>query len=95
MANFSSPVLDHNVTPTGDVMANLFASTSSNDSDWIVKLIDMYPDDVPAQMAGYQLMIVDEIFCGRYIKSFEKPDAVTPGKLKSSSGACTEQVRRS
>ncbi|CAN5480447.1 CocE/NonD family hydrolase [soil metagenome] len=81
LANFSTPVLDHDVTVTGDVMADLFASTTGTDGDWVVKLIDVYPDDAPAPMAGYQLMIVDEIFRGRYVKSFEKPEALTPGKV--------------
>jgi uncharacterized protein len=81
LANFEGPVLDHDVTITGDVMADLFASTTGTDADWVVKLIDVYPDDAPAPMAGYQLMIVDEIFRGRYVKSFEKPEALTPGKV--------------
>jgi putative CocE/NonD family hydrolase len=81
LANFSTPVLDHDVTITGDVMADLFASTTGSDADWVVKLIDVYPDDAPAPMAGYQLMIVDEIFRGRYVTSFEKPEALTPGKV--------------
>jgi putative CocE/NonD family hydrolase len=81
LANFSTPVLDKDVTITGDVMADLFAATTGSDADWVVKLIDVYPDDAPAPMAGYQLMIVDEIFRGRYVKSFERPEALTPGKV--------------
>jgi putative CocE/NonD family hydrolase len=81
LANFSTPVLDKDVTVTGDVMADIFAATTGSDADWIVKLIDVYPEDAPAPMAGYQLMIVDEIFRGRYVKSFEKPEALTPGKV--------------
>jgi uncharacterized protein len=81
LANFSTPVLEKDVTVTGDVMADLFAATTGSDADWVVKLIDVYPDDAPAPMAGYQLMIVDEIFRGRYVKSFEEPEALTPGKV--------------
>jgi putative CocE/NonD family hydrolase len=81
LANFETPVLDKDVTITGDVMADIFAATTGSDGDWVVKLIDVYPDDAPAPMAGYQLMIVDEIFRGRYVKSFEKPEALTPGKV--------------
>jgi putative CocE/NonD family hydrolase len=81
LANFTTPALDHDTTVTGDVMADLFAATSGSDADWVVKLIDVYPDDAPAPMAGYQLMIADEIFRGRYVKSFEKPEAITPGKV--------------
>jgi uncharacterized protein len=81
LANFSTPVLDKDVTVTGDVMADLFAATTGSDADWVVKLIDVYPDDAPAPMAGYQLMIADEIFRGRYDRSFETPEALTPGKV--------------
>jgi putative CocE/NonD family hydrolase len=81
LINFQTPVLDKDVTVTGEVMADIFAATTGSDADWVVKLIDVYPDDAPAPMAGYQLMIVDEIFRGRYVKSFEKPEALTPGKV--------------
>ena len=69
LAEFSTPVLEKDVTVTGDVKADLFASTTGTDADWIVKLIDVYPD-------GQQLMIVDEIFRGRYRESFENPKAI-------------------
>jgi putative CocE/NonD family hydrolase len=85
LANFSTPVLEKDVTVTGDVVADLFAATTGTDADWVVKLIDVYPEDAPAQngvrMAGYQLMIADEIFRGRYVKSFEKAEALTPGQV--------------
>jgi putative CocE/NonD family hydrolase len=81
LANFTTPVLDHDVTVTGDVVADLFAATTGTDADWVVKLIDVYPDDAPAPMAGYQLMIVDEIFRGRYAKSFETPEAIKPSDV--------------
>ena len=82
LANFETPVLDHDVTVTGDVVADLFASTTGTDADWVVKLIDVYPNDVKLAgegMAGYQLMVTDEIFRGRYVKSFEQPEALKPG----------------
>jgi putative CocE/NonD family hydrolase len=65
------------------MIAHLFASTTGSDSDWVVKLIDVYPDDYPAdpKMAGYQLMVADEIFRGRYRTSFEKPEAIKPNKV--------------
>ena len=81
LANFMTPALDHDVTVTGDVMADLFASTTGTDGDLVVKLIDVYPDDAPEPMAGYQLMVVDEIFRGRYVKSFETPAALKPGEV--------------
>jgi uncharacterized protein len=78
---FTTPVLDHDVTVTGEVVADLFAATSGTDADWVVKLIDVYPDDAPAPDAGYQLMIADEIFRGRYLKSFEQPEPLKPGDV--------------
>jgi putative CocE/NonD family hydrolase len=81
LANFETPVLDHDVTVTGDVMADLFAATTGTDADWVVKLIDVYPDDAPAPMAGYQLMIADEIFRGRYVKSFETPQPIKSSEV--------------
>jgi len=75
VAVWKTPVLDHDVTVTGDVMADIFASTSGTDSDWVVKLIDLYPDDKSqADMAGYELMTNMEIFRGRYRTSFEHPE---------------------
>ena len=81
LANFETPVLDKDVTVTGDVMADLFAATTGTDADWVVKLIDVYPEDAPAPMAGYQLMVAEEIFRGRYVKSFEQPEPVKPGEV--------------
>jgi putative CocE/NonD family hydrolase len=75
--------LAEDVTITGKIEARLHASTTGTDSDWIVKLIDVYPEDYPAEptMAGYQLMIASEVFRGRFRSSFEKPEALVPGKV--------------
>jgi len=64
---------------SGQPIANLMASTSGTDSDWVVKLIDVYPDEVASQpsMGGYQLMVSADIFRGRYRESLETPKAVT------------------
>lgn len=79
---FVSDVLTTPVKISGQPVANLVASTSGTDSDWVVKLIDVYPDEVAgqAEMGGYQLMISADIFRGRYRESFETPKAITPGK---------------
>lgn len=76
---FVSDVLTKPLKISGNVIANLVASTSGTDSDWVVKLIDVYPDEVAAQpkMGGYQLMISADIFRGRYRESFETPKAIT------------------
>jgi uncharacterized protein len=75
--------LQDDVTIAGQVTAKLFASTSGTDSDWVVKLIDVYPQKVDAdwKLSGYELMIADEIFRGRYRKSYEKPEAITAGEV--------------
>ncbi|HUD23691.1 MAG TPA: CocE/NonD family hydrolase [Acidobacteriaceae bacterium] len=80
VASFTMPALDHDVTITGEVSADLFATTTGSDADWIVKLIDIYPDDAPST-PGYQLMVAEEIFRGRYLKSFEEPTPLTPGAV--------------
>ena len=67
---------------SGAPEVNLYASTSGSDSDWVVKLIDVYPDTVPGQpaMGGYQLAISLDIFRGRYRTSFEHPEAIAPNQ---------------
>jgi hypothetical protein len=75
--------LSEDVTVTGDIVAHLFASTTGTDADWIVKLIDVYPENYPANrnMGGYQLMIANEVFRGRFRTSFEKPEPIQPGAV--------------
>jgi putative CocE/NonD family hydrolase len=75
--------LAEDVTLAGQVTAKLFASTSGSDSDWIVKLIDVYPQKYPEdwRLSGYELMISDEIFRGRYRNSYEKPEPLKPGEV--------------
>jgi putative CocE/NonD family hydrolase len=77
---FVSPVLTTAVKISGQPAVNLVASTSGTDSDWIVKLIDVYPDQVPLQpaMGGYELMVAADIFRGRYRESFETAKALAP-----------------
>ncbi|HEV7395977.1 MAG TPA: CocE/NonD family hydrolase [Pyrinomonadaceae bacterium] len=81
--SWKSDVLDKDLVVTGDIVAHLFASTSGSDSDWVVKLIDVYPNDNPEDksMAGYQLMVADEIFRGRYRLSYESPAALAPDQV--------------
>ena len=89
---FKSKPLEHDVTVTGELMADLFASTTGTDSDWVVKLIDVYPENAqprdiekegpykPGEYAkslnGYELIIAAEVVRGRYRKSFERPSPV-------------------
>ncbi|MGH8317371.1 MAG: CocE/NonD family hydrolase [Steroidobacteraceae bacterium] len=82
VVTFESPVLTHPVTIAGQPKVHLVASTSGTDSDWVVKLIDVYPNQVAAepQLGGYQLGIAMDIFRGRYRTSFSQPHALTPNK---------------
>jgi putative CocE/NonD family hydrolase len=75
VATFTSDVLTRPIKIAGQPVANLIASTSGTDSDWVVKLIDVYPDEVAHDptMGGFQLMIAGDIFRGRYRESFEQP----------------------
>jgi uncharacterized protein len=75
--------LKDDVTLAGQVTAKLFASTTGSDSDWIVKLIDVYPESYPQdwKLSGYELMIADEVFRGRFRNSFEKPEPITPNAV--------------
>ena len=81
VATFTLPPLDHDLTISGDVGADIFASTTGSDADWVVKLIDVYPDSAPAPDSGYQLMVASEIFRGRYRLSFEHPAPIQPGEI--------------
>ncbi len=82
VAVFTSGVLTEPLKIGGQPMVNLIASTSGTDSDWVVKLIDVYPDQVAEEpnMGGYELMIAADIFRGRYRESFETPKAIEPNK---------------
>jgi uncharacterized protein len=75
----SSPLAKH-LKISGQPMVHLTASTSGSDSDWVVKLIDVYPPEVAdqAEMGGYQLMVAADIFRGRYRESFENSAALQP-----------------
>ncbi len=75
--------LEADVTVAGNVVAYLFASTTGSDADWVVKLIDVYPDTMPdrPEMQGYELMVTGDIMRGRYRKSFERPEAIPPNQV--------------
>ena len=78
VAVFVSDVLRTPLKISGQPVANLVASTSGTDSDWVVKLIDVYPDEVASdpRLGGYQLMISADIFRGRYRESLEQAKAI-------------------
>jgi hypothetical protein len=87
---YQSSVLDKPLHIMGAPQVDLFAATSGTDSDWVVKLIDVYPNTSPEPadqgskpgMAGFELPVGIEIFRGRYVHSFDKPRALIPGKVE-------------
>ena len=85
---WESDTLTSDLTVSGKIAAHLFASTSGTDSDWIVKLIDVYPEKREAnppkdpKMSGFELMIAGDVLRGRYRNSLEKPEAVAPNAIE-------------
>jgi putative CocE/NonD family hydrolase len=82
--SYASDVLKEPVAISGQPIANLFASTSGTDSDFVVKLIDVFPDQYPSQpeLAGYQLMISADILRGRYRNDAAHPSPIPAGKVE-------------
>ncbi len=86
---YQTDVLTEDMTLTGPLTADLYVSTTGTDADYVVKLIDVFPDslsqypknDKQVPMAGYQMLVRGEIFRGRYRNSYEKPEAFVPGKV--------------
>ena len=82
VAVWKLPVVAKDLTFTGEVVADIFASTTGADNDMVVKLIDEYPDDDPdPRMRGYELMTNAEIFRGRYLSGFDRPAPLAPGSI--------------
>lgn len=81
--NWSTGALDQDVCVAGDIVAHLYASTTGSDSDWVARLIDVYPEDYAAEpsMGGYELMVANDVFRGRFRNSFEKPEAIVPNQV--------------
>jgi uncharacterized protein len=82
---YTSPLLTAPLRIGGAPVAELFASTTGTDADWVVKLIDVFPDEVPSQpeLGGYELAVSMDIFRGRYRESFEHPSAIPGGQPQS------------
>ena len=81
--SWRTDVLSDDVTISGDIIANLFASTTGTDSDWVVKMVDVYPSEYPAdpKLANYELMVASEIFRGRFLKSYEKAEPIKANQV--------------
>ncbi|MEO7975114.1 MAG: CocE/NonD family hydrolase [Thermoanaerobaculia bacterium] len=81
---YVSDVLTASLAVAGSPVANLFAATSGTDADWVVKLIDLRPDEVPTQpeLGGYQLAVSMDILRGRYRESFETPSPIPADSIQ-------------
>ena len=81
--SFVTPPLEAEVEVTGKIVAKLFASTTGTDADWVVKLIDVYPESYPErpEMGGYQLMVADDVTRGKFHKSMKEPVPLEPGAV--------------
>ncbi len=81
---YKTDPLTSDIIITGDVLAHLFASITGSDIDWVVKLIDVYPESYAKnrELSQFELIIAADIFRGRFKNSFSKPQAITPGKVE-------------
>jgi putative CocE/NonD family hydrolase len=86
---YQTDILTEDMTWTGPITADLFVSTTGTDADWIVKVIDVFPDrvtapagkDIKVPLGGYQMLVRGEVMRGRYRNSYENPEAFKPGKI--------------
>lgn len=84
---YVSEPLSEDLTVAGPIVAELFVSTTGSDADWVVKLVDVFPDDAPDSrfcdipMGGYQMHLAGEIMRGKFRNSFETPEPMTPGQV--------------
>jgi putative CocE/NonD family hydrolase len=81
--SWESGILENDITVTGNLLADIFASTTGTDADWVVKLIDVYPEVYTEKpdMGGYELMIANDVFRGRFRNSFSKPEPMKSGEI--------------
>jgi uncharacterized protein len=96
MVSWVSAPLTQPVTIAGNVVAHLCASTTGTDADWVVKLIDVYPDSVKEnpRMGGYQLMVAEDIMRGRYRTSWEHPAPIPANTVQEFTVDLHEQLYR-
>ena len=81
--SYESEPLTQDITVSGDPIAHLFAATPGSDSDWVVKLIDVYPENYATDpaMRGFQFMLAGEVFRARYRHGYDKPEPLVPGEV--------------
>ena len=85
---FETPVLQEDITMTGDILAKLNVATTGTDADWVVKVIDVYPPDAEdyeetqpyLKMGNYHMMVRSEVMRGRFRNDFSKPEPFVPNQ---------------
>ena len=84
VTSWQTAPLEEDVVIAGDILAKLFTSTTGSDADYVVKLIDVYPEkyEPNPKLGGYQLMVSNDVFRSRFRKSFEKPEPLVPNKVE-------------
>lgn len=90
VVSYSTEALENDLTVTGPVKVDMYITTTGTDADWVVKIIDVFPDTITSvrprkaitEMAGFQMLVRGEILRGKYRKNPEKPEPFTPGKTE-------------
>jgi putative CocE/NonD family hydrolase len=83
VVNWETEPLTEDLVVAGKVVAHLFAATTGSDADWVVKLIDVYPETEPdTSLRGDELMVANEVLRGRFRKNLEKPDSIVPNRVE-------------
>jgi len=78
---YQSDILEEDITIAGPITASLSISTSGTDADWVVKLIDVYPDDAEEPLGNYQMLLAGEVFRSKYRNSYEHPEPMIPNEI--------------
>jgi len=78
---YRSEVLEQDVRVAGPIVADLYVSTTGSDADWVVKLIDVYPENSEPTMRGYQMLVAADVFRGKFRRSFSDPQPLVPGEV--------------
>jgi putative CocE/NonD family hydrolase len=89
VVTYKSDLLEQDMTVTGPITVDLFVSTTGTDADWVVKVIDVFPDrtpnppgkDVKVPYGGYEMLVRGDVMRGKYRNSYEKPEPFEPGKI--------------
>jgi hypothetical protein len=80
--SYSTTPMDNDLTIAGPVQADLRFTCTGTDCDFVVKVIDVFPDDAPGKLAGYQMLVRAEVYRAKFRDSYQNPQPLTPGKVE-------------